>query len=142
MTTLRRVRDDERGAGYLAAFIVLFSILTVMGVGILVDSARYFSSFRQTGSIALEAARAGANAMDAQSARLASDRVVDPVAGQAAAESAAAAFVSGSGATLTSVTVSGNSVSVRVEANVDSWFPFMSDRTVAQEASASLEAGP
>lgn len=141
MSVVHRTRDDERGAGYLAAFIVLFSILTVVGVGILVDSARYFSSYRQTGSIALEAARAGANAMDAQSARLSGDRVVDPGSAQAAAHAAARAFVSGSGASLTSVTVSGNRVSVQVSAQVDSWFGFMPDRTVSQRASATLDPG-
>ena len=140
--TLRRARDDDRGAGYLAAFIVLFSILVVVGVGILVDSARYFSSYRQCGSIALEAARAGANAMDAESARLSSDRIVDPASAQVAAEAAAAAFVSGSGATLTSVTVTANRVTVRVSAHVNSWFPFMPDRTVTQQASATLDTGP
>ena len=33
-----RVRDDERGAGYVAAFIVLFSTCCSAGVGVLVDS--------------------------------------------------------------------------------------------------------
>ena len=80
----RRVRDDERGAGYLAAFIVLFSVLTVAGVGILVDSARILATDRQCSAIALEAARAGANAIDVDAVR-AGTTAVDPAQAQAAA---------------------------------------------------------
>jgi hypothetical protein len=141
MNVLRRMRDDERGAGYLAAFLVLFGIVFLLGVGILVDSARYFAGWRQSGSIALEAARAGANALDAQQARDSGVHVVDPARGQAAAADAVGAFLDGSGVSLDSVTVSGNRVTVRVSRQVGSWFPFMADRTVSQQASATLESG-
>jgi hypothetical protein len=135
-----RIRDDERGAGYLAAFIVLLSVLGVAGVGILVDGARIVSAERQSSSIALEAARAGANALDPVAARN-GDVVVDPGAAQAAAYTAAASFVAGSGAALESVSVNGNRVTVRVSAAVDSWFPMISSRTVTQQASADAVAG-
>ena len=127
----RRVRDDERGAGYLAAFIVLFSVLTVAGVGILVDSARILATDRQCSAIALEAARAGANAIDVDAVR-AGATAVDPAQAQAAASAAAGAFVSGSGASLVSVVVDGDVVTVRVAATVDLWFPVMRSRTVTQ----------
>jgi hypothetical protein len=132
---VRRVRDDDRGAGYLAAFIVLFTMLLVAGVGILVDSARIFAADRQCTSIAFEAARAGANALDAEAIR---ERAieVDPGAASAAASAAAAAFVSRAGATLQSVAVDGDAVTVVVSADVDAWFPLMSDRTVTERATA------
>ena len=69
MRIVTRVRDDDHGAGYLATFIVLFSVLVVAGVGILIDSARIFAADRQCTSIAFEAARAGANALDADAIR-------------------------------------------------------------------------
>lgn len=138
--SLRRIGDDERGAGYLAAFIVLFSVLTVAGVGILVDTARIVSVDRQAASIALEAARAGANAVDAE--RLRSGAVIlDPGAAQAAAAAGAASFVSGSGAAVSSVVVDGSRVTVRVSAVVDPWFPIMATRTVSKTASATATAG-
>lgn len=134
---LRRCRDDDRGAGYLAAFIVLFSVLVVAGVGILVDSARVFAADRQCTSIAFEAARAGANAIDADVVR-GGGLLLDPDSASAAARSAASAFVSGAGATLQSVTVDGDQVTVVVSATVDSWFPVMSDRTVTERATARI----
>jgi hypothetical protein len=130
-----RVRDDDRGAGYLAAFIVLFSVLVVAGVGILVDSARIFAADRQCTSIAFEAARAGANALSAEAVREGSIEV-DVAAASAAASAAATAFASGAGATLQSISVDGDSVTVVVSANVDSWFPLISDRTVTERATA------
>ena len=140
-TLLSRIRSDERGAGYLAAFIVLFSVLVVAGVGILVDSSRMFSAQRQSSSIALEAARAGANAIDDAALYSNAGFHVDPADAQAAAYSAASAFVSGAGATLDSVDIVGNRVEVVVSAHVDSWFPIMSGRTVVQSAAATAEIG-
>lgn len=131
-----RLRDDERGAGYLAAFIVLFSVLVVAGVGILVDSARIFSADRQCTSIAFEAARAGANALAADSLYGGDGFIVDPDGAQRAARQAAADFVSAAGATLESVSVDGNQVTVVVSARVDSWFPLISDRTVRERTTA------
>lgn len=136
-----RVRSDERGAGYLAAFIVLFSVLVVAGVGILVDSSRMFSAQRQCSSIALEAARAGANAVDADALLAGSGFFVDQDEAQADAYAAASAFTSEAGASLQSVQVVGNRVEVVVSAQVDSWFPIMSGRTVTQAASATGQLG-
>ena len=131
----RRVRDDERGVGYLAAFIVLFSVLVVAGVGILIDSARIFAADRQCTSIAFEAARAGANALSADGIRDGAI-VVDQASAEAAASAAAGSFVSGAGATLQSVSVAGDEVTVVVSARVNTWFPLISDRTVTESATA------
>ncbi len=136
-----RVRSDERGAGYLAAFIVLFSVLVIAGVGILVDSSRMFSTQRQCSSIALEAARAGANAVDAAALYAGQGMFIDVDDAQAAAYAAAADFTSNAGAQLDSVDIVGNRVEVVVSAHVDSWFPIMSGRTVTQAAAANAEIG-
>jgi hypothetical protein len=137
----QRLRVDQRGGGYVAAFIVLFSTLIVAGVGILVDTARIVATDRQMYSIALEAARAGANAVDSSSWRFGSGAVVDPGEAQAAASAAAAAFVSASDASLGSVSVNGSEVTVTVSATVDPRFPLMSSRTVSATASAVAVAG-
>ena len=126
-------RDDERGAGYLAAFIVLFSVLLIAGVGILVDSARILAADRECSSIAMEAARAGANALDADLLREGTVSA-NPAQAQATAAAAAGAFVSHAGGTLQSVSVSGNRVTVVVSASVSPWFPLMSGRTVSKSA--------
>jgi hypothetical protein len=136
----QRIRRDDRGAGYLAAFIVLFSVLGVVCVGILIDTARIMSSARQTDSIALEAARAGANAIDIAQSRSGAT-TLNVGEAQAAASGAAASFVSASGATLTSVSVNGNRVTVTVSAVVDPWFPVMSTRTVSSTAGAEAIVG-
>lgn len=138
---MRNASSDDRGSGYVAAFIVLFGTLALAGVGILVDTARIVSAHRQCDSIALEAARAGANAIDVDAVR---DGVVvlDGPAAQSAAGAAAAAFVSSTGAQLVAVAVDGTRVSVRVAATVDPWFPVMATRTVAATASATATVGP
>jgi len=140
LALLARARDDERGAGYLAAFIVLFGVLALAGVGLLVDSARLMAQSRQCDTIALEAARAGANAIDGELLRTGAV-ALDPAAAQAAAASAAAAFVSGSGVSLSQVSVDGLRVTVRVESSVEPWFPVLAPRTVGAGASATATIG-
>lgn len=135
---MRRLRADERGAGTLGAFLVLFAVIVPLGVGILVDTARVMSTDRQCRAIALEAARAGANALDAAALR-GGVIAVDPTEAHAAAASAAGAFVSGSGATITEVRVDGDRVTVTVSATVNPWL--LSTRTVSKSASATATAG-
>jgi hypothetical protein len=136
-----RARDDERGAGYVAAFIVLFSTLLLAGVGVLVDSSRLWTAQRQSSSIALEAARAGANAISVPELYDGAGIRVDPDEAQQRAAAAAGTFVSRAGASLQSVSVEGNRVTVVVAASVDSWFPLMGGRTVTQRASADAVVG-
>ena len=91
-----RCVGDDRGAGYIAAFIVLLPTLLLAGVGILVDSGRYYTAYRQADAIAMEAARAGANALDANVLG-AGGVAVDPAAAQVAAAAAAGAYVTSTG---------------------------------------------
>lgn len=136
VTFARRVRDDERGSGFVAGFVVLFSVLALAGVGTLVDTARLVAADRQCATVALEAARAGANALDVSAVRGGGGIALDPATAHATAAAAASAFVDGTGVTLTSVSFDGTRVSVTVRASVDPWFPVLSARTVSSSAAA------
>jgi Tfp pilus assembly protein PilX len=137
---LRRWCDDDRGSGFIGAFIVLFAILTLGGVGVLVDSARIVSAERHASSAAFEAARAGAQAVHVVGAR---DGVatIDASGARAAALDAASGLLSGSGATVTSVTVTADEVVVTVSRRVDPWFPVLSGSTVFETGRARIIAG-
>src|SRR5262245_55778697 len=90
------IRDDDRGSGYLAAFLVLFSVLTVGGVGVLVDSARIVTAERHASAAAFEAARAGAQAVEVASARTGGVGI-DSAGARAVAAEAANGLLAGSG---------------------------------------------
>lgn len=137
---LRRLRDDDRGSGFIGAFIVLFAILTLGGVGVLVDSARIVSAERHASSAAFEAARAGAQAVQVVGARDGA-ATIDASGARAAALDAASSLLSGSGATVTSVTLTADEVVVTVSRRVDPWFPVMSGRTVLETGRARIIAG-
>jgi hypothetical protein len=137
---LRRFRTDERGSGYIGAFIVLFAFLVVGGVGVLVDSARQVSTERFASSAAYEAARAGAQAIQVTGAR-GGAATIDASGARAAALDAATGLLSGSGATVTNVTVTGDEVVVTVSRHVDSWFPIISPRTVVETGRARIVTG-
>lgn len=134
--TWHRARADERGSGFVAAFVVLFSVLMLAGVGTLVDTARLVAADRHTATVALEAARAGANAVDTASLRVGGAVGLDPDTARATAAAAVAAFVDGTGAVLTAVSLDGVRVSVTVQVSVDPWFPVLSARTVSSSAAA------
>ena len=137
MAATMRVRrlSDDRGAGYIAAFIVLLPTLLLAGVGVVIDSARYYTAFRQADAVAMEAARAGANSLDRDSIGE-GGTAVDAASAQATASAAASAYVSTTGLRLDAVAVNGNQVVVSVSGTVDSWFPLLGDRTVTRTASA------
>ena len=137
---LRRLRDDDRGSGFIGAFIVLFAILTLGGLGVIVDSARIVSAERHASSAAFEAARAGAQAVQVIDARDGAP-TIDTSGARAAALDAASGLLSGSGATVTSVTVTADEVIVTVSRRVDPWFPVMSGRTVLETGRARIIAG-
>jgi hypothetical protein len=137
---LARLRDDERGSGYIAAFLVLFAVLTLGGVGVLADSARIAAAERHASSAAFEAARAGAQAIDV-GARRDGIIAIDPIAARAAAHDAASKLLADSNATITAVTVDGDEVVVTVTSHVDSWFHVISGRTVTETGRARLVAG-
>jgi Flp pilus assembly protein TadG len=137
---VRRFRADERGAGYIAAFIVLFATLTLAGVGVLVDSARIVAAERQASSAAYEAARAGAQAVQLGSARNGAASI-DTTAARSAATRAAGLLLAGSGATLRDVAVTSDEVIVTVTHRVHPWFPVIPGRTVIETGRARLVTG-
>jgi hypothetical protein len=136
----RRVRSDDRGAGYLAAFIVLFGTLTLGGVGVLVDSARIVSAERHASATAYEAARAGAQAVNVDSSR-GGGATIDPATAQTAATQAAGALLAGSDAQLQDVTVTADEVVVTIAHRVEPWFPLIEGRTVRETGRARLLVG-
>jgi uncharacterized protein HemX len=137
---LRHAREDERGSGFLAAFIVLFGTLTLGGVGVLVDSARIVSAERHASSSAFEAARAGAQALNTTSVR-AGAATLDADAARAAALTAASQLVAGSGATVQAVQVTADEVIVTISDQIDPWFPVISGRTIVETGRAHIATG-
>ena len=137
---VERFRGDERGAGYLAAFIVLFATLTLAGVGVLVDSARIVSAERHASAAAYEAARAGAQAVQLSSAREGGASLAGDDA-RAAAAAAVDGLLAGSDARLSGVTVTDVEVIVTVSRQVDPWFPVLSGRTISETGRARLLIG-
>jgi Flp pilus assembly protein TadG len=136
----RRFRDDERGAGYIGAFIVLFAVLTLGGVGVIVDSARIVSAQRQASSVAYEAARAGAQAVQLGTARD-GGASLDPDTARSAALEAATGLLAGTDAIVSNVTVTGDEVVVTITRRVDAWFPVISGRTVNETGRARILVG-
>jgi len=135
-----RLGADERGAGYIAAFIVLFAVLLLGGVGVIVDSARFVSAERHASSAAFEAARAGAQAVQVGSAR-GGGAAIDDGAARSAAIDAADRLLTGSGASVTSVSVTADEVKVTVTRRVDAWFPLLASRTVIETGTARIVTG-
>ena len=140
MSVWRRFRDDERGAGFVAAFVVLFAVLTLAGVGVIVDSAHIVTAQRHASAAAYEAARAGANAVQVGAARDGAAGV-DPSAARAAALDAASSLLAGSGAAVSEVTVSDNEVVVRVTRRVEAAFPLIAGRTISETGRARILTG-
>jgi Flp pilus assembly protein TadG len=137
---VRRFRADERGAGYLAAFIVLFAVLTLGGIGVIVDSARMMSAQRDASSAAYEAARAGAQAVRLGTAR-GGGATLDPDAARTAAMQAADVLLAGTDAVVSEIKVSVDEVAVTVTRHVDPYFPVISARTVTETGRARILAG-
>ena len=136
----RRFRDDERGAGFVAAFIVLFGVLTLAGVGVIVDSARIVSAQRQASSAAYEAARAGANAVQVGTVRDGAASL-DPTMARTAALDAANALLVGTDATVHDVAVSGDEVVVTVTRRIEPAFPLVPARTINETGRARILVG-
>lgn len=132
---------DDRGSGYMAAFIVLFSMLTFGGVAVVADSGRLVSSERNASAVAFETARAGAQAVDDSTIRAGGTATLDPAEAAARAQSAAAQLLVGSSASLASVSVEGDQVVVTVTDRVDRWFPGLADITITETGRARLAVG-
>jgi Flp pilus assembly protein TadG len=137
---VRRVREDDRGSGYIAAFLVLFGVLTFAGVGVLVDSARIVTAERQASAAAFEAARAGAQAVNLDTGRDGT-LTIDPDTARNAALDAAAELLAGTNGQVRAVMVTVDEVVVTISRRVDPWFPVVSGRTVVETGRARLAVG-
>ena len=137
----RRSLSDDRGSGYMAAFIVLFSMLTFAGIAVVADAGRIVSSEREASAVAFETARAGAQAVDVGAIRTGGTATIDPAEAAARAQSAAAQLLIGSSASLTNVSVEGDQVVVTVIDRVDRWFPGLADITITEIGRARLAVG-
>lgn len=135
---VQRCRRDERGSGYLAAFIVLFSVLVFGGVMILVGSAQVVAARRQATSAAFESARAGAQAVSVASVR---DGMFDVVSVEGAVRQAATTLAEGTGAVVTDVQVVGDEVVVTVRQPVHPLFPLLGVDSVSETGRAQLVLG-
>lgn len=137
---VRRTLADDRGSGYMAAFIVLFSMLTFGGVAVVADSGRIVSAEREASAAAFESARAGAQAIDEEAIR-AGGLVLDAGDATARATAAAGQLLVGSSASLSDVAVDGDQVVVTITARVDRWFPGLGDITITKTGRARLAVG-
>ena len=139
MSPLQRARRDERGAGYLAAFIVLMSTLLVGGVAALADAGRIGAAQRRSSTIAFEAARAGA-----QEVRVGGGDggiALDTSVARSRAASTANELAAASPARLEHVGVDGDEVVVVVNYPVRRWFPGLGTVVVREEGRARLAIG-
>ena len=125
----------------MAAFIVLFSMLTFAGVAVVADSGRIVASEREASAVAFETARAGAQAIDGGAIRDGGGVSLDPAEAAARAQSAAAQLLIGSSASLAGVSVEGDQVVVTVTDRVDRWFPGLADITITETGRARLAVG-
>lgn len=125
----------------MAAFIVLFSMLTAGGMSVIADSSRIVAAERHATAVSFEAARAGAQAVDDTAVRTAGIATLDPNAAQAAATAAAGQLLIGSSATLTNVEIIDDQVVVTITDRVDPWFPGLSNVTVTEKGRARLAVG-
>ena len=94
MTDLRRLRAHDEGRIALLAIVLTFAVLTMIGLS--VDGGGKLRALQRADRLAVEAARAAGQAIQAPQAIQGGEKVVDPPAAVAAAESyLAAAGVTG-----------------------------------------------
>ena len=136
----RRTFTDDRGEGYVAAFILLLPILLLAGAGLLIDGGRVMQARRHAGIVAFEAARAGAQAVDVTQLRD-SKVALDGADTAVKARTAGVALLGGSGGNVVSIDVRGDVVEVVVAERVSSWFPLLNDRTVTATAVVRVRSG-
>jgi Flp pilus assembly protein TadG len=137
--TSRRLTDD-RGEGFIVAFIILLPILLLAGAGLLIDGGRVMQARRHAGVVAFEAARAGAQAVDVTQLRD-SKVALDGTDTAVKARTAGVALLGGSDGNVVSVDVRGDLVEVVVAERVASWFPLLNDRTVTATALVRVQSG-
>jgi len=95
---------------------------------------------RHASASAFEAARAGAQAIDATTIR-AGNATVEPDAARAAALAAASQLIGSSGASVQNVEVTTEEVVVTITTHIDPWFPVISGKTIVETGRARLVPG-
>ncbi len=136
--TRLRVDDTERGSLTVFTAVLAFALLVM--AGLVIDGTGKLRAARQANAIAEEAARAGADSLNAAAVRSGAPITVDPTAAIAAARAYLVAAgvqgtVSAAGATRIAVAVTiHRPTAILGLVGVDSW-------TVTGHASANLESG-
>jgi Flp pilus assembly protein TadG len=136
----RRTFTDDRGEGFVAAFIILLPILLLAGAGLLIDGGQVMQARRHAGIVAFEAARAGAQGVDVIQLRD-SNVALDGADTALKARAAGVALLGESDGNVVSVDVRGDVVEVVVAERVASWFPLLNDRTVTAKAVVRVRSG-
>jgi uncharacterized membrane protein len=131
------VRDDE---GMVTAFVVVFALALVFVSGLVVDGGRMLAEARAVDNLADSAARAGAQAISEDRVRAGDTIVLD----EDEAQRLACVFLERTGRSCgggTTVTVTGNDVTVRVEGRIDLLLLPGADKTVSAEGTACVAIG-
>lgn len=136
----RRTFADDRGSGFVVAFIILLPILLLAGAGLLIDGGRVMRARRHAGIVAFESARAGAQGVDISQLR-SSTVTLDGADTAVKARAAGVALLAGGDGRIVSVDVRGDVVEVVVAERVESWFPLLTDRTITAHAVVRVRSG-
>jgi len=105
-----RAPRDERGA--VTVFVLVLSVALILAAGLVIDGGAILAARREAIAAADSAARAGAQALDAQALNTSGATQLDPTQAVAAAQGALRA-----GGYHGAVTVTGTRVSVTVDIN-------------------------
>lgn len=125
----------------MAAFIVLFSMLTFGAVAVVADTGRVVSAQRSASAVAFESARAGAQRVDSSDLRGGSRPGIDVAGAASTARTAATEMLRGTTGSVTGLEVRGDQIVVTVTTRVDRWFPGLNDHTVTEVGRARLAVG-
>lgn len=135
---IRRQAGDDRGS--LTLFTALLGLALLMMAGLVVDGTGKLRAARTAQAIAQEAARAGADSLNAAAARAGQPAVLDP----SAAVQAADAYLRGAGVTGTATVMSPTEIAVTVTLDRPTAFLGLigvSNYKVVGHAVADLEHG-
>ena len=136
---LARHRPDDRGM--VTAFVIVFAVALLAMSGLVVDGGRMLAEARLVDNLADSAARAGAQAIDEELVRQGAITILD----RDGAVAAACTFLerserscSGPG---TDVDVDGNTVTVRIEGQIDLLLLPGTSKTVSAQGTACVAVG-
>ena len=134
-----RRADDDRGM--VTAFVIVFAVALVAMSGLVLDGGRMLTEARNVDNLADSAARAGAQAIDEELVRQGSATILD----RDGAIAAACTFLERSDRSCngpgTRVDVAGNTVTVRIEGQIDLLLLPGASKTVSAEGTACVAVG-